>query len=156
MKTAWIKSLRFWLIAGGALFLVLVIFALRFVVSPLIAEDYYSKRGSIAYYVTIHSSTIKSLPLIKQVGNEEYYSSSGDGPKLPANGVIYLSKEDPKILMESINAFLTSRGFTREASQCSNTECNYKAKGSSIELGINPKGADTQQVRCIEYFELER
>jgi len=123
------KSLRFWLVGGGILIVALLLFLLRYVAFPLIAEDNFSKRGTIAYYVTIHSSTIKSIPSIKQVGIEEYYSSSGDGPKLPANGVIYFSKEDPKILMETLTTFLTSRGFRK-------TSANVVKRNVSIQLKV--------------------
>ena len=150
------QNWKLWLLAGGAIFLLFFFLMVRYVAAPLIAEDNYSKRGTIAYYVTIHSATIKRFPLIKQVGTEEYYSSSGDGPKLPANGVIYLSREDPKILMESLTTFLTSRGFSKDLSQCGNMQCTYTAKGSSVDLVMTAKDADTQQVKCIEYFEVER
>lgn len=145
------KRLRFRLAAGSIIALVLLVLFV-YVARPLLAEDNYSKRGSIAYYLTIHSSIIKSVPLMKEVGTEDYYSSSGDGPKLPANGVIYLSKEDPKILMESLNSFLISRGFTKDLSQCSSMRCSYSSKDSSVELAIKPMSADTQQVNCTEYF----
>ena len=134
----------------------MLLFLLWYVARPLLAEDNYSKRGTIAYYVTIHSSTIKNLPLIKQVGTETYYSSSGDGPKLPANGVVYVSNQDPNILMEALTAFLTSRGFTKDLKQCGSTQCTFSGKSSSIELVIEPKGADTRQVNCTEYFLVQR
>jgi hypothetical protein len=120
------------------------------------AEDNYSKKGTIAYYVTIHSTTIKNFPLIKAVGSEDYYSSSGDGPKLPANGIIYLSKEDPKILMDSLTNYLISRGFTKDPGRCGSTQCVFSGNSSSIDLVIEPKGAGTQQVNCTEHFLVQR
>jgi hypothetical protein len=150
------KKLRFWLSVGGALILILLLCFLWFVARPLIAEDNYSKRGTIAYYVTIHSTTIKNLPLIKAVGSEDYYSSSGDGPKLPANGIIYSSRENPQIIMDSLTTYLISRSFTKVPSECGRTQCTFSGNSSSIDLVIEPKGADTQQVNCTEHFLVKR
>lgn len=123
---------------------------------PLIAEDYNSKRDTIPYYVTIHSTTIKDLPLIKVVGTEDFYSSSGDGPKLPANGVIYRSSEDPKILMDSLTNYLISRGFTKDPGRCDPRQCVFSTESSSIDLNVEPEGAGTHRVSCIEYFLVQR
>ena len=150
------KKLRVWLIAGGTVVLLLAIFIIRYLAVPLVAEDNYSKRGSVAYYVTIKSATIKNFPLVKLVEPEEYYSSSGDGPKLPANGVIYLSNEDPNTLMDTAVSYLVGRGFDKDDSQCGNSECTFSKKGSTVELRITPHAGDTQQVKCTEYFDVGR
>jgi len=149
-------SKKFSLIAVTAVVVVLSVFVIRYVALPLIAEDNYSKRGTIAYYVTIKSATIKNFPLIKLVGTEDYYSSSGDGPKLPANGVIYISKEDSKTLMDAATTYLVGRGFDKDSGRCGNDECNFTQKGSTIELRISPLAGDTRQVKCVEYFDTSR
>ncbi|MGZ5434983.1 MAG: hypothetical protein ACXWID_02430 [Pyrinomonadaceae bacterium] len=149
------KKIR-WLGVAGVLIVILLLCFLWFVAWPLIAEDYNSKRGTIAYYVTIRSTTIKDLPLIKVVGSEDFYSSSGDGPKLPANGIVYLSKEDPKIIMDSLTTYLISRGFTKDPVLCGSRQCVFSGHSSSIDLVIEPEGADTHQVSCIERFLVQR
>jgi hypothetical protein len=150
------KKIWLWLGVGSFLIVVLSVCVLWLVVWPLIAEDYDSKRGTIPYYVTIHSTTIKDLPLIKVVGAEDFYSSSGDGPKLPANGVIYRSSEDPKIPMDSLTNYLIGRGFTKDPVQCGPRQCVFSGHSSSIDLVIEPEGADTHQVSCIERFLVQR
>ena len=126
---------------------------IRYVAVPLLAEDYYSKRGTIAYYITIKAATIKNFPFVQLVEPEEYYSSSGDGPKLFANGVIYISKENSKTLMDTGASCLLGRGFDKDERQCGDSERTFNKNGSTVELRITPHSGNTQQVKCVEYFD---
>jgi hypothetical protein len=149
------RSKKFWLLIGCASVAAFLLLA-YYVVGPLIAEDAYVKRGTIAYYITIHSPAIKNFPLIKKAGDEVYYSSAGDGPKLPANGLFYLSLERPEVLSESLDSYLTGNGFDKDGKRCGEGQCIYNGKGSSIELIMTPKESGMQQVKCTEYFLNDR
>ena len=69
------------IIAVGALVAAL---AALYAAKLLMTEDLTTSRGTFAYYVTIRSSNIKDFPRLGVVGEENYYSSCGDGPKPPA------------------------------------------------------------------------
>ena len=122
-----------------------------YILKLLFTEDLYVSKGTIAYYVTIRSTTIKDFPRLKVIGEEDYYSSCGDGPKPPANGIRYTSSEDPLILQRSIEEYLLERGFVKtEASSTGGTYLQSPTK-TSLELAINPEN-DAHRVVATEYY----
>jgi hypothetical protein len=114
----------------------------------LFTEDLYSERGSFAYYVTIRSSTIKNFPMIQFVGEESFYSSCGDGPKLPANGIRYVSNGIPQDLKQSIERYLLGSGFVRDV------EGQYTTPDGNtlFEVDIIPENSGLQRVVATEYY----
>lgn len=131
--------------------LVLGVYALKL----MFTEDLYVKRGSFGYFVTIRSSTIKDFPRIKVVGEEDYYSSCGDGPKLPGNGIRYTSTEDLQGLKQSIEQYLISRGFSKEENSQEGGTYVQPDRETSFDLMIMPQTDGTQRVVATEYYNVD-
>lgn len=131
--------------------LVLGVYALKL----MFTEDLYVKRGSFGYFVTIRSSTIKDFPRIKVVGEEDYYSSCGDGPKLPGNGIRYTSNEDLQGLKQSIEQYLISRGFSKEENSQEGGTYVQPDRETSFDLMIMPQTDGTQRVVATEYYNVD-
>lgn len=74
-------------------------------------ETVYSQRGSLAYYITVSSNTIKEVPKPGLVGVEDYIVYSGDGPRLPGTSVAFKSNESFIAISEMISDYLAARGF---------------------------------------------
>ena len=118
----------------------------------LFTEDLYTQKGTYAYYVTITSPTIKNFPRIQLTEEEDYYSSCGDGPKLPANGIRYTSSEKSEVLKQRIEAYLLERGFQKETDQTGGGE--YARPGSRIffDLRIVSEAGGVQRVVGTESY----
>jgi hypothetical protein len=138
-------------IVGGVLVLVVLLGAL-YAGKLLFTEDLYVTKGSFGYYVTIRSSNIKNFPLIGVVNQEVYYSSCGDGPKPPANGIRYTSKESPQKLKESIERHLFDRGFVKQADSIEGGDYVNPGSKTSVELTIKPEKDGLQRVIATEYY----
>jgi hypothetical protein len=120
----------------------------------LFTEDLYVKRGSFGYYVTIRSSTIKDFPRLKVVGEEDYYSSCGDGPKLPGNGIRYTSSEDLEVLKQSIERYLVSTGFSKEENSKEGGSYVQPDHKTFFDLMIMPENDGLLRVVATEYYNV--
>lgn len=138
---------------AAAILLGVVLVTGAYALKLLFTEDLYVKRGSFGYYVTIRSSTIKSFPLLKVVGEEDYYSSCGDGPKLPANGIRYTSSENPQELKHSIEEYLISRGFSKEENSREGGTYVQPDRETSFDLMIMPENG-LQRVVATENYNV--
>lgn len=137
---------------GAALFGLLAVLTVLYAVKLLLTEDLYTSRKTFAYYVTIQSSNIKNFPLIGVVGDEVYYSSCGDGPKPPANGIRYNSTEDPQTLRTSIEQYLLDRGFIKEEQSIEGGSYVQPGSKTSLELDIRPENEGLHRVIATEYY----
>lgn len=75
-----------------------------------LGESIYTKRGTYAYFVCV-SSVIKAIPEIDIVGSADFYSSAGDGPKLPTDEVRYKTGAQTEVVMSRIAAHLKQIGY---------------------------------------------
>lgn len=133
---------------------VILVVAGLYIVKLLLTEDLYVSKGTIAYYVTIRSTTIKDFPRLNVIGEENYYSSCGDGPKPPANGIRYTSSEDPLTLQRSIEEYLLKRGFAKTEESSTGGSYLQSSTRTSLELTITPEN-DAQRVVATEYYILD-
>ena len=75
------------------------------------AEDLYTRAGTLDYYLSINSAFIKNVPKPGAVAEVEYYSSCGDGPKPPAQGVSFLTDADVRSVNAALKAYLEKEGY---------------------------------------------
>lgn len=134
----------------GSLVVLLALYAGKL----LLTEDLLTTRGTFAYYITIRSSNVKNFPLVGVVGEVEYYASCGDGPKPPANGVFYTSDENPQKLKESIEQYLSNRGFVKTEESIHGGTYVQPDRKTSFELTIKSENDRLQRVTAIEYYSL--
>jgi hypothetical protein len=121
----------------------------------LFTEDLYTQKGTFAYYVTIRSPTIKNFPRIQLTGEEDYYSSCGDGPKLPANGIRYVSSETQQALKQSIEEYLFKIGFTKATDSAEGGEYVQPDGKTFFDLRIMPEAGGVQRVVATESYDVQ-
>jgi hypothetical protein len=121
----------------------------------LFTEDLYVQKGTYSYYITIRSSTIKNFPRIQLAAEEDYYSSCGDGPKLPANGIRYLSTENREALKQAIEQYLFRNGFAKEADAKDGGEYTQPGTKTYFDLMVLPDKDGLQRVVATEYYSLD-
>src|SRR5262245_3481624 len=100
--------------------------------SLLFKESLYSSRGSFGYWLTI-SSVIKSVPELSPTTPPRFYSSAGDGPKLPESAVTYSSSAARDDLERTIGGYLTSKGYTKRP------DGDYMKGESIVAIEIQPQ-----------------
>ena len=115
-------------------------------------EDLYTQRGTFAYYVTIRSPTIKNFPRIQLTSEEDYYSSCGDGPKLPANGIRYTSGENQQALKQAIEEYLFKNGYNKEADAVEGGEYVQAGGKTFFDLRIMPEAGGVHRVVATESY----
>ena len=120
----------------------------------LFTEDLYSQRGTFAYYVTIRSPTIKNFPRIQLTAEEDYYSSCGDGPKLPANGIRYVSSQNQQALKQAIEEYLSKGGFTKETDSVEGGEYVQADGQTHFDLRITPEAGGLHRVVATETYSV--
>jgi hypothetical protein len=146
-----ILSKRAWILLVASLCMGAIIFGI-YTLKLMFTEDLYTNKGTYAYYLTIRSSTIKNFPQLKKVGKEEYYFSCGDGPKRMANGINYLTEEQPEHIAEPLDRYLKSRGFVKDERRSNGESYYYKGTGSTFELDIKPDETGFHRVIGTEYY----
>ena len=104
--------------------------------SLLLSESLYSSRGSFAYWLTI-SSVIKAVPEVSPTAPARFYSSAGDGPKLPESAVTYPSSANPTEIVRAVDMYLTSKGCTRRP------DGDYVNGASVVSVEIKPQTGST-------------
>jgi hypothetical protein len=146
--------MAFKMVAAAILLGVVALVTGAYALKLLFTEDLYVKRSSFGYYVTIRSSTIKDFPLLKVIGEEDYYSSCGDGPKLPGNGIRYTSSEDPEVLKQSIEQYLVSTGFSKQENSKEGGTYLQPDHKTSFDLMIMPRNDGLLRVVATEYYNV--
>lgn len=109
----------------------------------LFLESLYMQRGTYAYLLTV-SSLIKNVPEVRSTGEAVFYSSAGDGPKLPEDEIRYTSSAEPSLVKRQIAAYLHSRGY-REAN-----DSTWQLSGSRVDVTIEPASPGHWLVRVSE------
>lgn len=98
----------------AAMILVLVLVGLAVVIAPIMfSESLYTGRGTLAYWLTIHSDVIEQFPLTGLKGEVTYFYSCGDGGKPPANGLLFQSTSDRQTLIQTVDSYLAGCGYTK-------------------------------------------
>src|SRR5690242_6719089 len=115
----------------SAVILVIVVGAGLYIASLLLSESLYSTRGSFAYWLTI-SSVIKAVPEIRPTAPPVFYSSAGDGPKLPESAISYRSAAEPAEITRAVESYLQSKGYKRRS------DGDYVNGPSIVSIEIKP------------------
>jgi hypothetical protein len=109
--------------------------------SLLLSESVYSNRGTFAYWLTI-SDVIKNVPEVEPTETPRFFSSAGDGPKLPETAISYRSSADIVRVSRTIGEYLTQRGYRRR------DDGMFERGTSIVSLEIAAEGTHTRvQVR---------
>ncbi|MCS7026603.1 MAG: hypothetical protein NZV14_17540 [Bryobacteraceae bacterium] len=113
--------LRIILLAVGLCFLLVAGYLLYLAT----AESLYTKRGTPAFWFAI-SRVIRETPTPGALEPPLYYSSAGDGPKLPESAVHFRTSAPAAEVERSLQQFVLTLGYRRRA------EDNAYVKGRSI------------------------
>jgi len=98
------------------------------------SESEYMEPGSLKYYLLIHSPFIKGVPVVKPRGGLTYYSSCGDGPALPAEGVHYVSSADEGIILAKMESYFKAHGARLSRAEPESQEWCYETGTHFIVL----------------------
>ena len=123
----------------GALATGVVIVVLAYSASLLVAESVYSNRGSFAYWLTI-SRVIKNVPEISPADTPRFYSSAGDGPKLPESAVTYRTSAERDVVVLELNRYLTAKGYHRRPDGV------YENGQSIVTIAVTPEASGSRVV----------
>jgi hypothetical protein len=81
-------------------------------------HEIYCKRGSIAFYVAITSSTIRAFPVPAPIGDPVFTHRVGDGsfrePKPISTGIIYTSTQSKEQIMKILEDHFLTQGFVAQ------------------------------------------
>ncbi len=113
-------------------------------------EALYTKKGTLSYYLTINSELIKDVPKPKMVGEPSYYSSCGDGPKPPAQGIIYRSRATQEELLKILDQYATEHEFVKDQKYFI-FEHAYDGNKSFIHFTLTPENG-LIQVSFVETY----
>lgn len=117
-------------------------------------EDAYISRGNLFYHVLINSPTIRNVPLDGIVGEPSFYSSCGDGPKWPSEGVSYQTMLSQEEVAESLRKYCASRGLKERNESISHDSVGLDFETSNSYLSIIIGGdVNLTQVSIREYEE---
>ena len=75
-------------------------------------ESLWSRRGSFAFLVTISEPVIREFPTLEVIGEPQYHSGWGDGPKLPDQAIFYRSRLPVAELLAQSQRYVTSCGYS--------------------------------------------
>ena len=116
-------------------------------------EDLLYTRYSDAYWLGMPSYAVSAFPRIGMIGEEVFYSSCGDGPKLVMSGVSFASSAAPSAVWESVEEFLTQSGYRRDATHDLDQARSWIGPDSSVLVWVTEEeGRCTVEVR--ELFNL--
>jgi hypothetical protein len=74
-------------------------------------EDLYVEKNTFDYFLVVNSRFIKTVPCPGTITDLAYYSSCGDGPKPPANGVEFTTDATHQKLIDDLTAHLQRFGY---------------------------------------------
>ena len=139
---------RAWVLVGVGGFALLLAF-FYYVLTLALSESLYTERGSFAYYLLI-PDVIQDVPLVDVVGGVTFHNSAGDGPKPPSSSIEYHSRAEEAVLRAAVEAFLESRGFTKQgdSKRLDNTGTTFYRAGTGepsrpeITVSVSAKDGD--------------
>jgi hypothetical protein len=82
------------------------------------------------------SDVIKGIPEIAPVQPPRFYSSAGDGPKLPEAAVSYRSSADADVVSGRITEYLTRQGYRRSGA-------TFEREQSIVSVDVRREGNET-------------
>jgi hypothetical protein len=103
--------------------------------SLVLSESVYSNRGTFAYWLTI-SNVIKGVPEIRPIQPPRFYSSAGDGPKLPESAVSYRSSADADVVFQRLTEYLTQQGYRGSGA-------TFERENSIVSVDVTREGNET-------------
>lgn len=134
------KSMRYGLWLSIAVLAMVVVNIGAYSIRLLLAESLYTSRGTYAYWLSV-SKLIKGVPELSIVGQPQFYSSAGDGPKLPEDEVQYTSTADPSFIKSQLGAYLRNSGFREDR------DGSWQRVETKVVLTVTPSGSGRSHVR---------
>jgi hypothetical protein len=140
---------------GALLFLAVSVCLLVHVLSLLFSESLYSKRGSLAYFVTIQEPVIRTFPILQAIGEPLYHSGCGDGPKLPDEAILYHSRLSVADLVARVQPHITSHGFLPVSSESRQPAISFANGRRILELRVSTADDGTTELAAQILFRTE-
>jgi hypothetical protein len=106
-----------------------------------------TRRGRVAYYVCL-SSVIRNTPLLADVDEPKFFSTVGDGTKLPRDEVVYHSSAPASAIALRIEQYLAVHGFARDSSDAN----VFRDAESVVQIDIRRAAEGNHEVRIAQIF----
>lgn len=140
---------------GALLFLALIPCFLDHVLSLFFSESLYSRRGSFAYFVTIHEPLIRSFPILQATSEPLYHSGCGDGPKLPDEAIVYRSRLSAADLVTRMRPHIASHGFSPVSNDTEQPGMRFVNGRRTLGLQVTDVGDGTIELEAKILFGQE-
>ncbi|PIE74429.1 MAG: hypothetical protein CSA18_05125 [Deltaproteobacteria bacterium] len=95
----------------AVILLVVAILFIIFELNFLFSESFYSKKGSLKYYLTFPPKLIRNAPIINNNGDVDYSYSVGDGVSPQFFKLSYLSQSSSEDIAKIIESYLSKFRF---------------------------------------------
>jgi hypothetical protein len=106
-----------------------------------------TRRGRIAYYVCL-SPVIRNTPLLADVDEPKFFSTVGDGTKLPRDEIVYHSAAPASAIALRIEGYLGAHGFARDSSDAN----LFRDKESVVKIDIRRAAEGNREVHVAQIF----
>ncbi len=100
-------------------------------VGLMFTEDLYYSEGSYSDFL-LTPRDLSTMPLSGLVGKPRYYSSCGDGPKPPMNGISYGSALPPGEVKNEIASHFRRRGYEGDSL------LELRRDDRTLDFGVEP------------------
>jgi hypothetical protein len=106
-----------------------------------------TRRGRVAYYVCL-SPVIRNAPLLGDVNEPKFFSTVGDGTKLPRDEIVYRSAAPASAIVLRIEKYLGAHGFARDSSDAS----VFRDAQSLVRIDIRRAAEGNYEVHVVQTF----
>jgi hypothetical protein len=106
-----------------------------------------TRRGRVAYYVCL-SSVIRHVPLLADVDEPKFFSTVGDGTKLPRDEIVYHSSAPASAIALRIEKYLGAQGFARDSSDAN----VFRDAESVVKIHIQRVAEGNHEVHVAQVF----
>jgi hypothetical protein len=106
-----------------------------------------TRRGRVAYYMCL-SSVIRNTPLLADVDEPKFFSTVGDGTKLPRDEIVYHSAAPASAIALRIERYLGAHGFARDSSDAN----VFRGAESVVKIDIRRAAEGDHEVHVAQIF----
>lgn len=143
------EKLRAYLLLPVSVALIVGVLLMLAAVAGGAFESVYAPEDSLKGFLMIVPSVVKSIPRVGRVRDVTLYTSSGDGPKPPADGISYYTDASPDVVLRDVRAYFLSEGFSP-----SHDDWSALTKGSDrVSIGIDRENQATQLVVTVFHID---
>jgi len=106
-----------------------------------------TRQGRVAYYLCL-SSVIRNTPLLADVDEPKFFSTVGDGTKLPRDEIVYHSSAPTSAITLRIERHLGANGFARDSSDAN----LFRDDESVVKIDIQSAAEGIHEVHVAQIF----